>query len=794
MIENLTVAELSSWLASQPENTTETPYEINLTDVTDTNITYIKSYLQANPTKYVNLSPTYITNYSMSLSYLFENCTTLIESPRFMTPTYGLHPSMYAAFRGCTNLKYGYLISGTQDASRAFQGCTSLISFPGGITSYLRDISYFCDGCTSLQTMPYLSDTVTNMEGAFRDCTSLTSITNIPSSVRNIASAFKGCTGITSAPDIPYGITSLESTFEGCTALEECGSIANSVTNFTKTFKGCSSMTTFPDISSNGSIGLMEGTFEGCTGITTFSFPLSVRNVKNCFKGVTSLETVNNVPSGITNAESCFEGCTSLETINLFSIPLNTLKNNVNFKDMFKGCTSLTSIGSAVEESDDWHIFYFKVISYSTYSGIAGIDGRIYDKEGNYTEVSYYGYSGNINMVFFQLTDELWFPPNLMTDADVFSVIEKVISKKVSYFNKEVVDPEKKTFIMYADDPEEVHTNLKLGGGITVYDTEEELEEDLPNLSDGDIVGTYGDGEPTFNDAPLGSTMSYLGNTDPSDGKWLICDGRDTTGTAIELETHYPNLYMFLGGTNVLPEIFDHSRPSAIETIVSSTTTITEVTALYDGILWLLSDSTISGRKVTINGVEYNPLSTAAMSNVTISVRKGDVVSISGSTSTNNYIVQAFWYKFHKIIKATSYVDYYHAPATEIAQIEQYFDNGINTIKNNGLSYSTEEVWTGGYWIDGKKIYRMCNYATGSVTITATGSGTIPLSWFNTNAKSDVDTILKVETGQNGKGLISIWRSPTINTAGVNVTSQGGQGYGISTTTVIVLEYTKTTD
>lgn len=492
MIENLTVAELSSWLASQPENTTETPYEINLTDVTDTNITYIKSYLQANPTKYVNLSPTYITNYSMSLSYLFENCTTLIESPRFATPTFGFHPSMYAAFRGCTNLKYGYLISGTQDASNAFQGCTSLISFPGGITSYLRDISYFCYGCTSLQSMPYLPD-VTNMEGAFRDCTSLTSITNIPSSVRNIAYAFKGCTGITSAPDIPYGITSLESTFEGCTALEECGSIANSVTNFTKTFKGCSSMTTFPDISSNGSIGIMEGTFEGCTGITTFSFPLSVRNVKNCFKGVTSLETVNNVPSGITNAESCFEGCTSLTTINLFSIPLDTLKNNVNFKDMFKGCTSLTSIGSAVEESDDWHIFYFKVISYSTYSGIAGIEGRIYDREGNYTEVSYYNYSGNINMVFFQLTDELWFPPHLMTDADVFSVIEKVISKKVSYFNKEVVDPEKKTFIMYADDPEEVHTNLKLGGGITVYDTEEELEEDLPNLSDGDIVGTYGD-------------------------------------------------------------------------------------------------------------------------------------------------------------------------------------------------------------------------------------------------------------------------------------------------------------
>lgn len=777
MVIELTVGQLSTWLSEQSENTPDTPYEINLTDVTNTNITYIKSYLQANPTKYVNLSPTYITNYSMSLSYLFENCTTLIESPRFATPTFGLHPSMYAAFRGCTNLKYGYLISGTQDASRAFQGCTSLISFPGGITSYLRDISYFCDGCTSLQTMPYLSDTVTNIEGAFRNCTSLTSITNIPSSIRNIAYAFKGCTGITSAPDIPYGITSLESTFEGCTALEECGSIANSVTNFTKTFKGCSSMTSFPDISSNGSIGLMEGTFEGCTGITTFSFPLSVRNVKNCFKGVTSLETVNNVPSGITNAISCFEGCTSLETINLFSIPLNTLKNNANFKDMFKGCTSLTSIGSAVEESDDWHIFYFKVLAYSTYGDI---NGRVYDKEGNYTEVSYYNYFNNINMVFFQLTDELWFPPHLMTDADVFSVIEKVISKKVSYFNKEVVDPEKKTFIMYADDPEEVHTNLKLGGGITVYDTEEELEEDLPNLSDGDIVGTYGDGEPTFNDAPLGSTMSYLGNTDPSDGKWLICDGRDTTGTAIELETHYPSLYMFLGGTNVLPEIFDHSRPSAIETLALTTT---NQAVPYDGhIIDTCATNAGSGLYVNDVLVGYNMYYNGNRNTCVIPVRKGDLVRRQEVTVG---IYSAQWYKSHKIIKATSYVDYYHAPASEIAQIEQYFDNGINTVKNNGLSYSTEEVWTGGYWIDGKKIYR--RVFTGlSVSLSSNNfSNVLPQS-----SVPNIAFIISAK-GWYSDTICFSFTEARIQNSYISVESTYG---GSRTINTFCIEYTKTTD
>lgn len=792
MIENLTVAELSSWLASQPENTTETPYEINLTDVTNTNITYIKSYLQANPTKYVNLSPTYITNYSMSLSYLFENCTTLIESPRFATPTFGLHPSMYAAFRGCTNLKYGYLISGTQDASRAFQGCTSLISFPGGITSYLRDISYFCDGCTSLQSMPYLSDTVTNMEGAFRDCTSLTSITNIPSSIRNIAYAFKGCTGITSAPDIPYGITSLESTFEGCTALEECGSIANSVTDFTKTFKGCTSMTSFPDISSNDSIGLMESTFEGCTGITTFSFPLSVRNVKNCFKGVTSLETVNNVPSGITNAESCFEGCTSLETINLFSIPLNTLKNNVNFKDMFKGCTSLTSIGSAVEESDDWHIFYLGI---TRYTSVFDLHGWVYDKEGNSTQVSYYNFT-NDNLVLFQLTDELWFPPNLMLDADVKAVIEKVVAKKVSYFNKEVVDPEKKTFIMYADDPEEVHTNLKLGGGITVYPTQEELEEDLPNLQDGDIVGTYGDDNTNYNDAPLGSVMSYLGNTDPSDGKWLVCDGRDTTGTAIELETHYPSLYMFLGGTNVLPEIFDHSRPSAWETITISTNSASPTTMQYDGVIYVQASRSGSqvghNVKVFINGTEYkSSLDTSATNYWTafmeLPVKKGDSVYTT-YTGTLDKMLGCF-YKHHNIIKAVSSVDTYNMPSSEIAQVEQYFNNGLQ----NAESYSTTETWTGGYWFDGKKIYRKAGKINGTVSDTAILDATLTQSYVDTVCNS----FCQITTASNNIVIGGAYNGDTGSRLGLQIGANGLQKLtGITNAKNLGwwIEYTKTTD
>lgn len=92
------------------------------------------------------------------------------------------------------------------------------------------------------------------------------------------------------------------------------------------------------------------------------------------------------------------------------------------------------------------------------------------------------------------------------------------------------------------------------GSGIEVYPTEEAIIQDLPNLKDGDIVATYGD-EYAVNDVPLGSIIAYWGTQDPVDKKWLVLDGRDTTGTDIELQTHYPSLYLHLGGTNVLPDL-----------------------------------------------------------------------------------------------------------------------------------------------------------------------------------------------------------------------------------------------
>lgn len=55
---------------------------------------------------------------------------------------------------------------------------------------------------------------------------------------------------------------------------------------------------------------------------------------------------------------------------------------------------------------------------------------------------------------------------------------------------------------------------------------------------------------------PVGHTM-FMANNNVTPTGYLKCDGRDTTGTADELETKYPLLYAYLGNTNVLPCITD---------------------------------------------------------------------------------------------------------------------------------------------------------------------------------------------------------------------------------------------
>lgn len=200
----------------------------------------------------------------------------------------------------------------------------------------------------------------------------------------------------------------------------------------------------------------------------------------------------------------------------------------------------------------------------------------------------------------------------------------------------------------------QAYTTLEL-----VYDGTDLVIVGNPVVLSGIDYTFYADGSEK-EDTPIGTTAGYQGTTDPAGGKWFLTDGRDTTGTSIELSTHYQKLYALLGNSNVLPEIFDHSRLGELEIFDESLIGNTEGTAWiapYDGIL-NCSINTAGQSGVHYFYARHNGTSNAyavnagsgGMSSGIIEFKKGDKIWYTAKSSQCYFEVR--YYKQHKIIKA----------------------------------------------------------------------------------------------------------------------------------------------
>lgn len=205
---------------------------------------------------------------------------------------------------------------------------------------------------------------------------------------------------------------------------------------------------------------------------------------------------------------------------------------------------------------------------------------------------------------------------------------------------------------------------------------------------------------------PLGSLISAYDNTTIT-SDYLVANG-NTFDTS-----RYPSLAILLGG-NVLPEVFDHSRPSDYESITLSTSEANPTVMQYDGVLEVNTTGS-SSKSVVVNGTQITAGTANNMGiSYNIDVRKGDSVYANGSVSS----CYARFYKSHKLIKATDAADTYTPPSSEMSTIEAYFDQGFS----KATSYSTNETLTGGTWIDGKPIYRKVCILSGETTISTSGT------------------------------------------------------------------------
>ena len=117
---NVGISTLSTWLSSQDNNDKEAPYVVYLRNLTTSNYSNIKTALQANSSKYVDLHYTELPSGITSLSQCFYNCSSLIIPPQLPSTVRNISQ----IFRYCTNLKEAPVIpNGVLEMSYAFQSC-----------------------------------------------------------------------------------------------------------------------------------------------------------------------------------------------------------------------------------------------------------------------------------------------------------------------------------------------------------------------------------------------------------------------------------------------------------------------------------------------------------------------------------------------------------------------------------------------------------------------------------------------------------------------------------------------
>ena len=104
MSTTVAFSDLNTWLSNAAANTADTAYSLNVTGLTESNIKSsdttgtIGYVLKSNSTKYVNLSDTVFPSSVTDMTRAFFGCTSLVTAPAIPSSV----TDMTAAFYGCT--------------------------------------------------------------------------------------------------------------------------------------------------------------------------------------------------------------------------------------------------------------------------------------------------------------------------------------------------------------------------------------------------------------------------------------------------------------------------------------------------------------------------------------------------------------------------------------------------------------------------------------------------------------------------------------------------------------------
>lgn len=272
-------SDLASYLSGLADNTADTPYELDITGLTD-DVMYcsdantltegtLRYVLRNNSTKYVSIvfsstgltaanahnglygctnivSVTGTSSKLVLAPSLFSKCTNLKTVENLRLPYLTNARTM---FSDCTSLEsvQKSLFPKVTDAYGMFLNCHALKSIDFGAFPAVQDAVTMCGSCQSLKTVDISGmSRLTDAESMFQNCTSLKSVTITGLGAAATANyMFAFCTSLETA-DIQglSSVTKARYMFRNCTSLAEITNWsmdADKLTSYTNIFADCPS-------------------------------------------------------------------------------------------------------------------------------------------------------------------------------------------------------------------------------------------------------------------------------------------------------------------------------------------------------------------------------------------------------------------------------------------------------------------------------------------------------------------------------------------------------------------------
>lgn len=338
--------KLKSTLDSWPENTIDTPYVIDITNITDedTIANFEEEYPSArlgnilfestcvfneqdndiSVKKYVYIkeSASSVSSNFLAGAFAAENalpilsligvdisrCSTVesiptafpnlinlkeVKLPRIKNRGFVFYDqpvgSLYYSFSGCENLEVvtGFFDDDIVDMDGTFSECSKLKEYPELPKNLKTLIQTFAR--SGIKRTPYIPDSVTGMNECFLD-SDVENITNIPLSIEDLSYAFNN-TKIKTVPQIPDSVINMDYAFESCHELESVKNIPKSVESLRYTFHDCKLLTTVPEIKTDSPVD-MTGTFSGCESLDNIGDISNAGDLTQTFERCGSLESV----------------------------------------------------------------------------------------------------------------------------------------------------------------------------------------------------------------------------------------------------------------------------------------------------------------------------------------------------------------------------------------------------------------------------------------------------------------------------------------------------------------------